>query len=111
MFMRRNGELRGRKAVDARLQKRFCDRRGASESVDFFKHGWLAKELAEVMEPELQRRLQRAGEESASLAWMSGFPQLLLPELLEEKGREARLQFERQQAIRKRSEARISFAA
>ena len=109
--MRRNCELRGRKAVGARLKKPFCVGHGASESMESLKHGWLARELAEVVEPELQRRLQRAGEESASLAWMSGFPQLFLPELLAEKGREARLQFKRQQVIRKRSEARISFAA
>jgi len=97
--------------VNARLLKPSCDGRDASKSVESLKHGWLARELAGVVEPELQRRLQRAGEESASLAWMSGFPQLFLPELLVEKGREARFQFERQQVIRKRSEARISFAA
>ena len=60
---------------------------------------------------ELVRRLQRAADESASLAWASPFPLLTLPELLAEKVREAQRQFERQRAIQSRGRNEFRLAA
>lgn len=57
---------------------------------------------------ELVRRLRRAADESASLAWASPFPLLTLPELLTEKAREAQRQFERQRAIQSRGKNELS---
>jgi hypothetical protein len=71
--------------------------------------------LAELLLPEtnaeLIRRLHRAADESASVAWASAFPMLLLPELLLEKSREAKRQFERQVAIQSRGRNVCSLAA
>src|SRR5690349_19150947 len=60
---------------------------------------------------ELIRRLRRAADEAASLAWASPFPLLTLPELLAEKIREAQRQYERQRAIQSRSQNVLQFAA
>jgi hypothetical protein len=60
---------------------------------------------------ELVRRLRRAADESASLAWASPFPLLTLPELLTEKTREAQRQFERQRAIQSRGRNVLQLAA
>jgi hypothetical protein len=60
---------------------------------------------------ELIRRLRRAADESASLAWASPFPLLTLPELLTEKIREAQRQFERQRAIQSRGRNVLQIAA
>ena len=60
---------------------------------------------------ELVRRLRRAADESASLAWASPFPLLTLPELLTEKTREAQRQFERQGAIQSRGRNVLQLAA
>ena len=59
----------------------------------------------------LIRRLRRAADESASLAWASPFPLLTLPELLTEKAREAQRQFERQRAIQSRGRNVLELAA
>lgn len=67
--------------------------------LESLKRRLLAEQLTTVTEEELIRRLQRAADESASLAWATPFPLLALPELLVEKGREARRQFECQRAI------------
>jgi hypothetical protein len=60
---------------------------------------------------ELVRRLRRAADESASLAWASPFPLLILPELLTEKTREAQRQFERQRTIQSRGRNVLQLAA
>jgi hypothetical protein len=44
------------------------------------------------------------GEAAASLAWLTPYPLLILPVLLEEKAREARRQAQRQSDIQNRSE-------
>ena len=67
--------------------------------------------LAGETNDELVRRLQRAADESASLAWASPFPLLTLPELLAEKTREAHRQFERQRAIQFRGRNSLQLAA
>ena len=71
----------------------------------------LSEQLAVTKDAELRRRLHRAAEESASLAWTTPIPLLALPELLAEKAREAWRQFERQRCIQERSQPTISLAA
>ncbi|HZV35302.1 MAG TPA: hypothetical protein VFB72_12070 [Verrucomicrobiae bacterium] len=47
--------------------------------------------------------LRRAANDAAALAWLTQFPLLVFPALLEEKARAALLQYERQQGVRQRS--------
>ena len=80
-------------------------------TLEFLKDRLLVELLASETNAELIRRLRRAADESTSLAWASPFPQLLLTELLLEKGREAKRQFERQVAIQSRGRNVFSLAA
>jgi len=68
-------------------------------TLETLKRRLLDEQLAAVTDVELMRRLQRAADDSTSLAWATPFPLLALPELLAEKAREAHRQFERQRAI------------
>ncbi len=56
----------------------------------------LCRITAETNNPVLQERLRQAAVEAESLAWLSPFPLLILPVLLEEKVREVRLHAMRQ---------------
>lgn len=80
-------------------------------NLETLKRRLLEQQLAAVTDGELIRRLQRAADDSASLAWATPFPLLALPELLSEKAREARRQFERQRAILSGRTAITSLAA
>ena len=71
----------------------------------------LAEQLADVNETVLREHLQRAAAESASLAWTTPFPLLALPELLAEKGREARCRYERQRLIQNPNRVAFSLSA
>ena len=71
----------------------------------------LEEQLAGVGEAALREQLHRAAAESASLAWTTPFPLLALPELLAEKGREARRRHERQRAIRNPTRAAFTLSA
>jgi hypothetical protein len=80
-------------------------------TLEAMKGRWLGEALTSVTEIDLIRRLQRAADEAASLAWATTYPLLALPELLSEKGREARRQFERQRAIQSRRGSTTRLAA
>ena len=80
-------------------------------TLDSLKSRLLDELLGGETNAELVRRLQRAADESASLAWASPFPLLTLPELLAEKAREAQRQFERQRAIQSRGRNVLQLAA
>ena len=54
-----------------------------------------------------QRVLELAMNEAEALAWETGFPQLLFPDLAAEKARAVAGWHERQQALRRRSEPRL----
>ena len=58
--------------------------------------------LAETGNPELYAPLRRAANEALALAWATPFPLLVLPELLREKARSARLYTRKQAALFKR---------
>src|SRR5258708_26605834 len=68
-----------------------------------YKAGFLQRELSRNPDSTHQRFLHGAVEEAASLAWMSGFPALVLPTLLEEKALEAASRADRQRDIFQRS--------
>jgi hypothetical protein len=54
-----------------------------------------------------QRVLELAVNEAEALAWETGFPQLLFPDLAAEKAHAVAGWHERQQALRRRSEPRL----
>jgi len=63
--------------------------------------------LSELLDPikdvDLTSSIRRAANEASALAWTTPFPLLMLPGLLEEKVRSARLQAEQQKIVFKRS--------
>src|SRR5262245_40611684 len=81
------------------------------KTLESLKHEWLGEALVFATDADLIRRLERAADEAASLAWATAYPLLALPELLAEKGREARRQFERQRAIQSRGGRTLRLAA
>ena len=82
-----------------------------ANALEDLKERLLEEQLAGVSEAALREQLLRAAAESASLAWTTPFPLLALPELLAEKGREARCRYERQRAIQNPARAAFSLSA
>ena len=80
-------------------------------TLESLKGRLLAEQLAKVQDTELRRRLRWAAEDSASLAWATPIPLLALPELLNERAREAFHQFERQQILKASRRAPVELAA
>ena len=65
----------------------------------------------QAVNADLATRYHRAAAEAATLAWMTPYPLLVLPVLLEEKLHTARLEAERQKEIRGRSQVLMARAA
>ena len=63
----------------------------------------LREHLKNVSDPEQNALLRRAANDAAALVWLTPFPLLLFPTLLEEKARTALLQRRRQAGVRRRS--------
>lgn len=70
----------------------------------------LRRMLAETDNPGLHAALRRAATESESLAWLTPFPLLVLPTLMEERAREARFYAARQAELREMSRDWLSLA-
>ena len=86
--------------------------RGAVEAqLDRLKDGLLLQLLNEATAPELNAPLRRAANEAAALAWLTPFPLLLFPTLLEEKAQTARKQVAKQARVRRRSRTLLAEAA
>ena len=86
--------------------------RGTVETeLDRLKDGLLLRLLNETTEPELNAPLRRAANEAAALAWLTPFPLLLFPALLEEKAQTARKQAAKQARVRQRSRVLLAEAA
>ena len=86
--------------------------RGAQETeLDRLKDRLLKRLLNETTEPELNAPLRRAANEAAGLAWLTPFPLLVFPTLLEEKALAAKFQETRQKQIRRRSQVLLKAAA
>ena len=82
-----------------------------ADPLQVLKSQLLAGHLAEVRDSELEIRLRRAADESASIAWATAYPLLTLPELLREKTAQALAQHERQRKIQLRGRATVGLAA
>ncbi len=107
----RNGDWAGVKdfaAVGLRAAQPGSRSINALESL---KGRLLADQLAKVQNAELRRRLRWAADDSASLAWATPIPLLVLPELLTEKTRAAFHQFRRQQLLNASRRAPVDLAA
>jgi hypothetical protein len=81
------------------------------DPLDLLKNQLLGMQLASVRDTELELRLRRAADESASIAWATSYPLLTLPELLREKTAQAFAQHERQRSIQSRARAVAQIAA
>jgi hypothetical protein len=78
--------------------------RGTLETdLERLKAKLLAKLLRETPYPEFYALLRRAANEAAGLAWLTPFPLLVFPALLDEKAQEAVKQGLLQECIRRRS--------
>jgi len=82
-----------------------------ADPLQMLKSQLLAGHLAEVRDSELEIRLRRAADESASIAWATAYPLLAFPELLREKTAQALVQHERQRKIRSGGRGTVSLAA
>lgn len=71
----------------------------------------LRRLLDDAVQPDLNTPLRRAANDAAALAWTTPFPLLFFPALLEEKARRARLQLQKQNHVRLRSETLLVEAA
>jgi hypothetical protein len=80
-------------------------------NLDRFKHRLLQNLLEDKRWLMLESSFRQAADEAASLAWTTPFPLLVLPILLEEKARIARLRALRQEQIQWRSRRLFAKAA
>ena len=74
------------------------------------KHRLLLSLLRETPNTRMQDALCHAATEASTIAWMTPYPLLVFPVLLEEKAREARNKFFRQESIRARTESLYAMA-
>jgi len=85
--------------------------RGVTENnLDRLKEKLLTEELRRSPAAGLAPQLRIAAEEATALAWLTPYPLLLLPALLEEKALAARLKAGRQAWIRQRSSSLLTLA-
>lgn len=89
----------------------FHPRLELDERLEGLKNQLLLDELNLATDPAAAPALRRAANEAAALAWLTPFPLLLLPALLEEKAADARRHTARQAEIRSRSRDLIAEAA
>ena len=82
-----------------------------ADPLHVLKSQLLAVHLAEVRDSELEIRLRRAADESASIAWATTYPLLTLPELLREMTAQALAQHGRQREIQLRRRTPVGLAA
>jgi hypothetical protein len=86
-------------------------RRALDTELDRLKNRLVNAVVEAGDEPALRRRLRQAANEAATMAWLTPYPLLVLPALVEEKAWEVRLHAQRQQEIRARSQALLAVAA
>ena len=85
--------------------------RGAVENeLEQLKNRLLRRELQLAEDVEQNVFLRRAANEAAALAWLTPYPLLLLPTLLEEKARCAKRKAARQQRIRSQTTGLLTLA-
>jgi hypothetical protein len=82
-----------------------------TSDLERLKNRLLRNLLEDTTNPDENILLRRAANDAAALAWVTQYPLLLFPALLEEKARVALAQFKRQAQIRRRSLNLLSEAA
>ncbi len=87
------------------------ERARMERELEFLKNSLLGEIFQRVHNPEHHSALHWAANSAASLAWLTPYPLLILPVLLEEKAREALERSARQILIRQRSQSLVSLAA
>ncbi len=70
------------------------------DPLDMLKKQLISQHLSSVRDSDLAVRLRRAAEDAASMAWVTTYPLLVLPELLREKAAEAVRHYQHQARIR-----------
>jgi hypothetical protein len=86
--------------------------RGTQETaLDRLKGRLLQQLLTETTDADYYAPLRRAANDAASLAWLTPYPLLFFPALLEEKAQTARRQETKQKQVRRRSPRLLSEAA
>ncbi len=79
--------------------------RGTQETeLERLKARLLRELLGKIQQPDLNAPLRRAANEAAGLAWMTAFPLLFFPTLLEEKAQAAQKQQDKQREVRLRTQ-------
>jgi hypothetical protein len=79
--------------------------------VERLKRELLTEWLRGAQTAEELAMIRRAANEAAAVAWLTPYPHLVLPLLLEEKAQKAIVQAKRQQQIRQRSRYLLARAA
>jgi hypothetical protein len=96
--------LRTRFEPDTRFEVEAMQLRAAEAGqLERLKDRLLAGRLAMADDEEQRAVLHQAASDAAALAWATGYPLLLLPELFEEKARAGLVRYRRQLGIRQRS--------
>ena len=86
--------------------------RGTQETeLERLKAELLQQHLNETTDAPTNARLRRAANDAATLAWLTPFPLLFFPALLEEKARQAKRQAAHQLAVLKRCQNSVGRAA
>jgi hypothetical protein len=90
--------------VETRFEVPSVPFRGTHETeLERLKQRLLRRLLDESASAEINVTLRRAANDAASLAWLTPYPLLVFPALLEEKAERARAQARRQARIRRSS--------
>ena len=112
-----NAPLRGSKDRMARYANDITPKltslvRGTTEvELDRLRDHLLQPLLEQANDLALLDSLRRVAHEAAAAAWLTPFPLLFLPALLEEKTRKASAQVERQRAILRKTQVSAQAAA
>jgi hypothetical protein len=107
-----NRQLRTRFGPEVRFDVKTTPFRAEQTTeLERLKNRLLQQLLAEATNPEENTLLRRAANDAAALAWVTQYPLLLFPTLLDEKVRAALVQRERQTRVRQRSQNLLLEAA
>ncbi len=98
------GKLRTRFAPEVRFDVDTVPFRATeTTALENLKDRLLRQLLEQATNPDQNTALRRAANDAAALAWVSRYPLLVFPTLLEEKARAALVQWRRQAGVRRRS--------
>lgn len=109
---RTNDRLRTRFAREVRFEVKPEPYRAAETTALETLKDRLLRQLLEQSNNTAQNfGLRRAANDAAALAWVTQYPLLVFPTLLEEKAQAARVQQRRQERVRRRSQSLLTKAA